>query len=407
MFGQTQPEAVSWSRQADPRGDEETKHISHAAVDLWIGRPRFDKDQTRVSVMVFNRGRKALGFGAPGIGLAVTTGAKTGTLTCRTLTSLKSDMSEQENQRITVDTARSAGENKEFTAVFAPATRPDNVEVVIQANRIFAAPYLFRIPFQMESEDPEVQTKVYDNKDGAATSEDRNIDVISSWTLPNVIDYCDSRTNAIQKFADRLEFSTHREADIAELRRAVSEHTRVLSRDLLLDVSWIMADDLYKAGDCLPRWTVHHREYVHASAGVFFQRFHREGFVLRYGIDLTYEQTNFGMQRPLYLLPELFAAAGLIYVCPEELSLCLMGNDGVGSAEFLKSYARYRTESRHAARELLRKCNDLGRSYVVLEIGDDRDLLQEIWSEPRTNVISVLRDEAPATGSKVKVSGPV
>jgi hypothetical protein len=59
-------------------------------------------------------------------------------------------MTEQEHQQITVDIARSPRECKEFTAAFAPVAKPSRVEIVIQANRIFAASYLFRFPFRMD-----------------------------------------------------------------------------------------------------------------------------------------------------------------------------------------------------------------------------------------------------------------
>jgi hypothetical protein len=62
MFGQKQPECISWSRQTDIGGTEDMKHISHAGIDLWVGRPRFGKDQTWSSFGVYNNSRKALGL---------------------------------------------------------------------------------------------------------------------------------------------------------------------------------------------------------------------------------------------------------------------------------------------------------------------------------------------------------
>jgi hypothetical protein len=149
--GQTQPLSVRWSREADPLGDEEMKCISHAGIDMWIGRPSFTEDETRVYLSVRNQSRKALGFGAPGIGLVLTSGAQTRTLTCKALMTLMSDMvSEQPHERVIVDIARSP-RGEDFTAVFAPARKPTCVEIVIQANRILAAPYFFWAPFQIDS----------------------------------------------------------------------------------------------------------------------------------------------------------------------------------------------------------------------------------------------------------------
>jgi hypothetical protein len=71
MFGQKQPECISWSRQTDIGDTEDMKHISHAGIDLWVGRPRFTKDETWSSLGVYNNSRKALGFGTVGIGLTL------------------------------------------------------------------------------------------------------------------------------------------------------------------------------------------------------------------------------------------------------------------------------------------------------------------------------------------------
>jgi hypothetical protein len=153
MFGQKQPQCVSWSLQTSIGDTEDLKHISHDGIGLWAGRPKFDKDETSISLGVFNRGRRALGFGAPGIGLALIYRTKTENLACRILRTLTRDFMEQEHQRLTVDIARSRGENQDFDAVFDSAEKPIRVELLIQANRILAAPYLFRFPFQMDSDE--------------------------------------------------------------------------------------------------------------------------------------------------------------------------------------------------------------------------------------------------------------
>jgi hypothetical protein len=153
MFGQKQPKCVSWSPQTGIGDTEDLKHISHDEIGLWASRPKFDKDETSISLGVFNRGRKALGFGASGIGLALIYRTKTENVTCRILRTLTRDFTEQEHQRLTVDIARSRGENQDFNAVFDSAEKPIRVELLIQANRIFSAPYLFRFPFQMDSDE--------------------------------------------------------------------------------------------------------------------------------------------------------------------------------------------------------------------------------------------------------------
>ena len=229
---------------------------------------------------------------------------------------------------------------------------------------------------------------------------------INPWMLPKITDYLDSQTDAVQRFADKVDTSPHPERDLREIREAVSEQTRVLPPKWLLTTSYIFADDLYKAGNRLPMWAEQHRQYIDASAGTFFQRFQEKGYVLRYGINNSFEQTDFGMQRPLYLLPALFAAAGLVYVCPETLSLDLMKNDGIPSSEFLKTFRRYEAESRHVAQLLLKQCNAMRKSYVLLELGDREELLSEISADSQTNVVKLFRNEPPVAGTRVSVTLP-
>jgi hypothetical protein len=217
--------------------------------------------------------------------------------------------------------------------------------------------------------------------------------------LPKITDYLDPRTDALQQFADKVEISPHPERDLEAIREAVSEHTRALPLKWLWTVSYVLADDLYRAGNRLPLFAEQHRQYLEASAGTFFQRFHEKGYVLRYAINNSFEQTDFGMQRPLYLLPALFAAAGLVYVCPETLSLELMKHDGLPSSQFLKNYPLYEAESRDVAKLLVGKCNEMRRSYVVLELGDTEELLSEMSADSETNVVAVFRNEAPVAGN--------
>jgi hypothetical protein len=224
--------------------------------------------------------------------------------------------------------------------------------------------------------------------------------------LPKITDYLNPLTDAVQRFAAKVEISPHPERDLKEIREAVSEHTRVLSLKWLLTTSCIIADDLYKTGNSLSLWAEQHRQYIHASAGTFFQQFQEKGYVLRYGINNSFEQTDLGLQRPLYLLPALFAAAGLVYVCPETLSLDLMKHDGIPSTEFLKTYGRYETESRDVCSTLLKKCNAMRKSYVVLELGDSQDLLGEISADSDANVVKLLRNEPPVADTHVSVSLP-
>jgi hypothetical protein len=228
----------------------------------------------------------------------------------------------------------------------------------------------------------------------------------NSWMFPNIFDYLDSRNDAVQRFADMVKASPDPETDLNAIRKSVSEHTRALTLERLWTVSYVIADDLYKAGDRLPVWAEEHRQYVEASAGTFFEKFHETGYVLRYFINNGFEQTDWGMQRPLYLLPALFRAAGLVYICPEKYGLSLMEGVGIPGSDFLKEYQRFENEGRDLAKELIRASNKRRKSYVVLEIGDELNLLDEMRSDAETKVITVLRNEPPVLNSKISVTLP-
>jgi hypothetical protein len=226
------------------------------------------------------------------------------------------------------------------------------------------------------------------------------------WMLPNITDYIDWRNDAIQRFADMVKASSHPESDLKAISDAVSEHMRVLSLQRLWTVSYIFADDLYKAGARLPEWAEEHRQYVEGSAGTFFEKFHETGYVLRYFINNGFEQTDWGMQRPLYLLPALFCAAGLVYICPEKYGLSFMEGMGIPSSDFLKEYERFRYEGRDLGKELIRACNKRRKSYVVLEVGDELNLFDEMRSDAETKVITIFRNEPPVLNSKISVTLP-
>lgn len=226
------------------------------------------------------------------------------------------------------------------------------------------------------------------------------------WMLPKLSDYLNPETDAVQRFADKVKISPHPERDLKEIREAVSEHTKILPLKWLWTMSYLIADDLYKTGNRLPLWAEEHRQYVNATAATFFEMFHEKGYVLRYGVNNGFEQTDVGMQRPLYLLPALFRAAGLVYICPEEVGLSLMESDGIPGSNFLKEYGRYKDESRDMAKKLISKCNEVRKSYVVLDLGDDPDLFHETRADTETKMVTIFRSEPPVVNSNVSVSLP-
>jgi hypothetical protein len=144
-----QPQIVRWSRSTQGHhADDDGKQISQGDLILDLSKPRFESDETWVLIFVSNTGRKALGFGAAGIGLALTFGGETTVLPCKTLKTAtrRNGNEDQCHQSLLIEagTLRS-----HFVAVFDPGPKPERAEVVIQANRILAPPYVFMITFDL------------------------------------------------------------------------------------------------------------------------------------------------------------------------------------------------------------------------------------------------------------------
>ena len=141
---QKQPELVCWSPETKGhRCDESGKQLIHGDIILDLSIPNFDQDETWVYVVVSNTGRKALGFGAPGIGLVLLEGSKQTILNCKELQT--GSLRERRNhQSLVVDGGQ---RHFEFVAIFDAAQKSQKAEVVIQVNRILASAYLFKVPF--------------------------------------------------------------------------------------------------------------------------------------------------------------------------------------------------------------------------------------------------------------------
>jgi hypothetical protein len=150
-LGHRQPEVVRWSPESGHGSDESGKQLIYGGIILDLSVPHFDKDETWIYVVVSNTGRKALGFGCAGTGLVLTTGEQTTALQCKALRQVGRVDEEKKSQSLMVDAGCL---HFQFVALFDPMSEPDRSEVVIQANRILAAPYFFRVPFETQSKNP-------------------------------------------------------------------------------------------------------------------------------------------------------------------------------------------------------------------------------------------------------------
>jgi hypothetical protein len=131
------------------------KQITRDKIVLSVSlRNSFD-DEFEVNIGVTNFSNKALGFGAAGVVLIVTSRGRTVTYTSKCLKlgypnyfdSPELRDSDKPRKVVTVDTIKT---EDNLRAIFDAIPEGDSLEVLIQANRIFAAPYLFRFPFEMQ-----------------------------------------------------------------------------------------------------------------------------------------------------------------------------------------------------------------------------------------------------------------
>ncbi len=126
----------SWTQDGDP-----FKQLVHDGLALTVN-IQFGNKATWVYLDCKNQSAKAIGLGKEGFGLVLKTGAQIVALGCTELTNYGKAVT-----RIMVD----AGESHwNIAARSNAAPIPDSAEIVIQANRILAAPIIFRFPFDCE-----------------------------------------------------------------------------------------------------------------------------------------------------------------------------------------------------------------------------------------------------------------
>jgi hypothetical protein len=146
---QRQPEIVCWLPETPHNSTYERygttyRGLLHAGIVLSASIPEFGEETTWVYLDIRNESRKALGLGIMGFGLVLSTAGQTNTLACRTLTDYG-----KECKDILIEKGAS---HCSIAAGFDPTQRPERAEIVIQANRILAPSYMFRIPFDVDTE---------------------------------------------------------------------------------------------------------------------------------------------------------------------------------------------------------------------------------------------------------------
>jgi hypothetical protein len=141
------PEVVSWSDNLSGRAESNQedpftpfKKLVYHGLSLTVG-VQVASEETYVYLECRNDGPKAVGFGVEGFGLVLSTGEQRTPLACKDLTNYG-----KEERRVMMDTR---GSTCNIAARFGAISRPDSAEVIVQANRILAAPLLFHFAFDL------------------------------------------------------------------------------------------------------------------------------------------------------------------------------------------------------------------------------------------------------------------
>lgn len=233
---------------------------------------------------------------------------------------------------------------------------------------------------------------------------------MDSWHKQYLYDYWDSRTGAIAVFSEALR-RTIGEKQKKKITKSISDAivtgvTKLSDSDLML-MSVTMVDDLYKAGNCAEIWDDAVKQYIAASVGMFSHAIAKRGYLIHYLVDNSFEQSDFGMQRPLELYPALFGAAGFVYICPQRIARRLMEKDGVSRPKYIETLPRYIAEARDVSSDLIERCHLEKRHYVYL----DTDSVEGTFDKAMTTrgspgIITICRNSAPVSGSKVETVFP-
>jgi len=234
---------------------------------------------------------------------------------------------------------------------------------------------------------------------------------MENWLLPKITDYWDWTRDSLEKYALEIMAASPevRAKSLGAIREAITKHVSVLPERTLLDVLCIVADDLFKAGNKASVAGSAFDIYLEASAGTLFTLAKQRNCILHYLVDNIYEQTEFGMRRPLQLYENWFRSAGLVYICPQALAISLMNNDKQDASEYFRLLPKYIDEATDVAWKVVEKCHTEARHYAFLN-ADSSDKpfsferCMKVAGSP--GIVTALRTEAPVVGSKISIIYP-
>ncbi len=229
---------------------------------------------------------------------------------------------------------------------------------------------------------------------------------MEDWFFSRITDYWDNRDkNSIFEHSQVFrKYSVEEKSEIITLiNKSITKHFSVLSNEQLMNVAWIIADDMYKSVNEFTTFDESISEYLYATAGTFFDLFKDKGYSLHYLTNNTFSD----LLRPLHIFRKCFMAANLQYICPQEVALYLMKQDGIGETEYYHYIDRYIKEAEELADQIIDRCNENGDSYFYLYIdGDNEKFLSSLETIGKAGIITAIRTEAPKKGTACELYFP-
>lgn len=234
---------------------------------------------------------------------------------------------------------------------------------------------------------------------------------MDNWLLPKITDYWDWTRDSLEKYAVEIMMASPevRAASLSAIREAITKHVSVLPEQTLPDVLCVVADDLFKAGNRASIAGGAFDIYLEASAGTLFALAKQRNSILHYLVDNIYEQTEFGMRRPLELYGNWFRSAGLVYICPQAIAISLMDHDKQEPSQYFRLLPKYIDEGIDVAWQVVDKCHKEARHYAFLN-ADNSDKPFSFESCMKfagsPGIVTALRTEAPVAGSRISIISP-
>jgi hypothetical protein len=220
--------------------------------------------------------------------------------------------------------------------------------------------------------------------------------MMPDWMLPNITDYWDERVEAIERLSRVIAEApeAERAAQLASITAAVGRHADALPEADLVKYAVPIVEDLYKAASKRSYLDEPLLQYLAAIGSPYFQALTARGYMVHYFIDNTYER----LDGPALAFPLWFDAAGLFYICPQEIA-CTGFEKDKPREQWQALVTRYIADGRVAAEQLANRCHAAGRHFVYLDI-DATDFAMALKPSGQPGVIHVFRNEAPIPGSR-------